>query len=573
MADQYAYPFDPTGQAASNRIVDEQIIVNSPGDRLFHFTLPKFAPFFEEGAELKLRTLDGSIIPLTNKVDYYFSHKFMEATLATMHPVWGSITFLRRDIVGTLLFTYQTLGGEWTVDYQKILEIMVNTSVNPRITTWEQVTDRPREFPVIDHPWNLVDMVGWSDVVDVLERFLNAYIASLDPNTGGGSSAIIYAHINNFLNPHRTTADQVGAFSKEEINAILADYRKKTDPVTDSERLNGKTYGQVMADAAAQTVANSQRLNNYTYAQLAVEILKGTAANALKLEGRNTQELAELILAGKAANSDKLDGFTRQEILAQVQGAGGDAQTLQGKSLLDIMNDVVATKVNLAANAEKLEGRTTAQLITYLTSAMKPDNATNADQIANMDVNALTDYMQANLDFQKGQAITGEFIDGPIGFTAGADIYIPFIQQELDAPLYGSLFQVLVHKPEGVTQSWVKIGFDNTTKKPIIQVTAGDLAEADISFGYTDMGTGSAREIFGWLRLKNNFTGVTMNCFNQFSPMTWYETADWQDTAPAGVTWGTYTLNPDLQQTQAAFDDIGAHIQTLIEDPAVPTTP
>ena len=568
MAENYAYPFDPTGQASTNRIVDEQIIITSPGDRLFHFTLPKFCPFFQEGAEVKLRTLDGTVIPLTLNVDYYFSHKFMEASLGTMHPVWGSITFLRRDIVGTLLFTYQTLGGEWTVPYADILQVMANTILNPRTTTWEQVVERPREFPVIDHPWNLVDMVGMSAVVDVLERFLAAYIANMSGGGGGGPE--LYNHINNFLNPHRVTAAQTGAYSKTELDAILTGYRKTTDVVDNANKLAGQTLGQVLASAAAQTVDNSTRFNNYTFSQAALEILKGTAANSLKLEGRSTQELATFILEGTAANAMKLDGYTLQEVLDQVAGSVGDATTLQGKSYLDIMNDVKATKVDNATNADTFEGRTTAQLVTYLTANLNPDKAKDSDKVFGQDQNGLIQLMQTSLNFEAGQAITGVFTDAPAEFPVDVNVFIPLLNQDLDATSFGSLYQLIVHQESGPKTATIRIGFAPSTKKPIIEVLNGDIAEADIAFGYTDVGSGASREIQGWLRLKNNFNAVTLNCFNEFSPMEFNDLADWQTAAPAGVTWGTYGASGDLAQTQVAFDDLGDYLTALTETPAVP---
>lgn len=141
-----SYPFDPTGQAQSNRITGEQIIVLAPGDRLFHYTMVRFAPMFEQGLNVRLRDLNNNIIQLFPGVDYYLSHHFMDASLATMHEIYGSISFLRRDIVGTLIVDYNTLGGIWTLDAAQITEILANRVYNPRIRTWEQVTNRPVDF-------------------------------------------------------------------------------------------------------------------------------------------------------------------------------------------------------------------------------------------------------------------------------------------------------------------------------------------------------------------------------------------------------------------------------------------
>ena len=364
------YPFDPTGQASTNRVVGEEIIVLPPGDRLFHYTMPKLAPFFGKNLIVKLRDLNNNVIPLTEGVDYYLSHKFMDASLATMHAIYGSISFLKRDIAGVLIVDYSHLGGIWTIDSATLGEIMLDMLRNPRITTWEQVVERTVDFPVIDHVWNLDDMVGQKEILEMMEKFYLAYLASLDPSGGGGGTGPITDHIRNKNNPHETTAAQVGAFSKTEINTLLLGYLGVQATAADSSKLEGRSFAEVTtqilankiaaalrADTAgladrATTADDSSHFGGLSYEEFLQYMRNSAVSSADRLNGLLPSEVKADILSGKAADSGKLDGKTLPQIKAELQAATSDAQTLQGKSLDALMTDVKGTKVNAATTAD-----------------------------------------------------------------------------------------------------------------------------------------------------------------------------------------------------------------------------
>lgn len=197
------YPFDPTGSNPLNRIVNEQHVLTSLNDtKLYQTIIPSAAPFFTDNAVLSFRNPDQSIRVLVEGVDYYFTHLFISATKATAKPVAGSITFLDKDITGVLRLTYQTLGGVWTLDDNEIATILANMIKNPRTTAWEQITSLPFEFPVIDHEWNLADMVGASEIVEAIDGIRDAVLAG---NAGG-----IANHVNDKNNPHEVSKAQVG---------------------------------------------------------------------------------------------------------------------------------------------------------------------------------------------------------------------------------------------------------------------------------------------------------------------------------------------------------------------------
>lgn len=410
------YPEDFTGQAASNRIVGEQIIITAPGDRRYHTAMPSFAPMYEKGLTVFLRRLDGVIIELHIGIDFYMSHKFGEASLATMHPIYGSISFLRRDIVGTLIVNYQTLGGDWTIDEQKILEILANQTRNPRTTAWEQVANPPREFPVVNHPWNLDDMVGQKEILEILERFYLAFVASLDPNGGGGALA---AHLADMANPHQTTPAKIGAYTTQQVDQLLTHYLAANGIAFDSTRLGGKLLAEVMQDvvgvkvsrataadtagtAAVATKANdSDRLAGQTLQQIVDMINQSTGSNALKFNGKTYEEVRTDYMSGTAANSNKLGGKTLAEIMSDVASAGGDAQTLQGRSYQQIMDAVVVTKVDRATradnatNSDQLGGKNLATIMSEMAMVV-PDLANNSSKVYGLGFDELIDNIFAS---------------------------------------------------------------------------------------------------------------------------------------------------------------------------------
>lgn len=198
---QYAYPFDPTGQASDNLILNERHVINPPDYNDFYFVVPLAGPFFKNNLVI---THWPSGQELVDGVDYVLGYQFLSASRATAKPIYGAISLYDRELTGTLEITYQTLGGSWTINEEAAAEMLANAMTNPRITTWEQVVEQPASFPVIDHEWNLDDLVGMSEVNEALDAIRLAI------ETAGSGENIIGDHLTNYNNPHQVTKAQVG---------------------------------------------------------------------------------------------------------------------------------------------------------------------------------------------------------------------------------------------------------------------------------------------------------------------------------------------------------------------------
>lgn len=241
------YPFDPTGALLSNRIVGEQQIVSPPNFRDFYFLIPKAAPFFGDSLVITLKDLENQSRPLIEGVDYYPTHRFISASRATAKAIYGSITLLDKELAGVVTVTYQTLGGIWTVNESVIAEILANTLLNPRITSWDMVVDLPIAFPPIDHEWDLVDMVGETELIAAIDRIT----ASL--NESGGNA--ITLHLADFNNPHKVGKVQVGL-------GLVENYGIATDAEAKSGLRNDVYMTALRVKAAVTQQAGALLLNH-----------------------------------------------------------------------------------------------------------------------------------------------------------------------------------------------------------------------------------------------------------------------------------------------------------------------
>lgn len=208
------YPFDPSGVALSNKVTGEQQILTPMNFQDYYFVVPTFGPFFSDGLIVSHRSIEGVTTPLTEGVDYFPTHWFVSASRACSKPVYGSISFNDLELSGSVTLSYQTLGGIWTIDETQVAQILADRLHNPRITSWELVSGVPEVFPVIDHEWNLTDLVGLSEVIPALQAIEAAILANYDPN---GIAGHLLA-----TNPHGITPAMLDVYTTAQTDELIA---------------------------------------------------------------------------------------------------------------------------------------------------------------------------------------------------------------------------------------------------------------------------------------------------------------------------------------------------------------
>lgn len=191
------YPFDSSGTLASNKVTNEQQIIPTDDIGGYLFLIPFAAPFFK--TSMKIYHIEKKKY-LVEGVDFAFTHFYKTASVAIGKAIYGSITFYDVTLTGAVQLQYQTIGGEWLIDHTAALELMINKLLNPRITYWESVVDAPATFPVIEHAFNVVDLVGMADVKNALQAISLAINAKTS-----NVPTLMAEHIIDYNNPHRMT--------------------------------------------------------------------------------------------------------------------------------------------------------------------------------------------------------------------------------------------------------------------------------------------------------------------------------------------------------------------------------
>lgn len=225
----YLYPLDKTGEAVTNLVTGERHTLSPSAEPLdYHFILPNAAPYFLDSMVVYHIGLGRELI---RGVEWAPGHKFVDASveLSNIHGgVYASILFFDRTLSGQVeLREYQTLGGYWTLDTNRILEILSNRAVDPRRASYEQVSGKPEVFPPIAHAHDEGDMTGFAELIaatlDVAsairerntqlmeiipflddEYYVKLEVEALVNQSRDSVMNVLRQHIENYEDPHQT---------------------------------------------------------------------------------------------------------------------------------------------------------------------------------------------------------------------------------------------------------------------------------------------------------------------------------------------------------------------------------
>ena len=408
------YPFDPTGKLPDNKIIDEQHILTAKNNGDFQFIVPRLGPFFYDTFEVVYQEAGtGKEIKLVNEVDYYATHKFMAASKCCSLPIYGSITFLNRNIAGVVTITYQTIGGDWILDIRKIQEILGDRLNNPRVVSWDQVANYPAKFPALDHEIDLHNMVGMDAVTDGLHR-IEYYLRTkssdglathlkdtnnphkvtaeqvglgnvrnlpiLPKNTNDSSDnyyvtprgfkdllnftviPTLTTHVNNTNNPHKVTAEQVGAYTKEDVNTILASYLPLTGTAINSHRLSNYNVEELKNYILDGTSSNSSALEGKSLDTILTTV-KNLISSSKTVFGRSEEEFKTWVLSGKADDSSKFDGLTKDAFITHLSSLTWNASKINGETIDSFKNSFKDYLEENRLNAPLLNNKTADDIV------------------------------------------------------------------------------------------------------------------------------------------------------------------------------------------------------------------
>lgn len=235
---QYLYPEDITGAAATNKVGPERQTLNPPDEEFdFNWIIPKAGPYFRDTMKI-FNVATG--LELKRGTHWAPGHKFVSASYELQGlkgGIYGSILLMDNTLSGQIeLRVYQTLGGAWTLDEGKILELLDAKSIDPRSVAYEEVSGIPEAFPPIEHNHPADDMTGMSEQVaatydiaaairertnDWLENppllpqlyYTRDQIDAMLADVGGGGAEIadLEELLDSMTESYSTAADQLGA--------------------------------------------------------------------------------------------------------------------------------------------------------------------------------------------------------------------------------------------------------------------------------------------------------------------------------------------------------------------------
>lgn len=168
--EDYLYPQDDFGTAITNKVTLERKTLNPPSEvDHYHFILPAAAPYYRD--TMKLRHISSNRV-LVRGVDWTPGHRFESASYETENVkggIYGSIMFYDMELSGQVELTeYQTLGGNWTLSENQLLEIASNRLQDPRTVSYEQVNGKPDVFPPTGHNHPSEDFTGMLEAIMAL---------------------------------------------------------------------------------------------------------------------------------------------------------------------------------------------------------------------------------------------------------------------------------------------------------------------------------------------------------------------------------------------------------------------
>lgn len=255
------YPYDPTGSAITNRIINEKRSVGREYNRAL---APYAGPYYSESMVVTDAITAKTLIRDT---DYRLLYPEQEAELRIGKPVCTMVQILNLAYTEVNL-SYQVVGGPYSSSVNVIGKILGEIQQDNRPVTWNNILGKPTEFNPSKHIHSATDLYGLEYVVlsledivqaiyqgdvsshDVMYDYINRIKQYLDDNLAelhnmdSELAARIEAvnvrvdatnldlkaltdrtdkHINDKLNPHGTTKAQIGLGAVE-------NYRPATQP-------------------------------------------------------------------------------------------------------------------------------------------------------------------------------------------------------------------------------------------------------------------------------------------------------------------------------------------------------
>ena len=152
------YPLDTTGTASSNLLIGESHSALESTFKNLNYIIPACAPFYGSSLVVQRVSLTTGTTNLVLNQDYNLAMIYLAATDSVGIAIYGGIVLLGNyQSTDIIKITYQTLGGPWVANVPQVLQNIIDSTFNPQIMSWDQVTNVQQTFPPTNHT-NTMDL-------------------------------------------------------------------------------------------------------------------------------------------------------------------------------------------------------------------------------------------------------------------------------------------------------------------------------------------------------------------------------------------------------------------------------
>ena len=172
----YRYPFNPSGTNTECMISEEDHRLTTYNDTSYFFLIPKYAPFFAESVKVYRGATQ-----LVEGKDFNLILPYVSATRSAGKAIYAGLSLNILE-AATITLSYSTLGGDWvqnTIDTWRKLAVL---RYNPRHCYYDEVLNKPKEFPVVEHRVEHKDFAEFGAIINGMGDIARA-IASSNTNS------------------------------------------------------------------------------------------------------------------------------------------------------------------------------------------------------------------------------------------------------------------------------------------------------------------------------------------------------------------------------------------------------
>lgn len=360
---QRIYHKDTTGTVKENLIVDELHSVNNDHDRELNYIIPRFAPFFVKGLQIsRVDEESGEDIPLELDVDYYLGGWFPEADEAThFNHVYGLILFDDEITNGQFKVTYQTLGGQFTLDERGYAQAIANYLENPLIVRWDEIVGRKLEFPPMKHEHDVNDLVGFEDLTYALYNLTGTVKSLIQRDASSDKAFSDFYELVKALRKKGLGDDETTGL-KESIDSLVKKVKQLEQTAT-AQRLKDEGHDDELAKLKSNLTTNIDDLNERLLRNVSAldTDIRNTKANLVNnytsLDLHRTENDAVNARIDDLATAQTQESAAVREFVKENVSEVRDKQTELNEGLATLQADVATHKEAIDDKVDQAETR------------------------------------------------------------------------------------------------------------------------------------------------------------------------------------------------------------------------